>query len=133
MANVKPDFNKSIKELRKKYPSVRPDDETFTKYWKEFITDIPKRSNFKRSHLFNLEILCGLYSELEKLSKQIEEEGQTYICGTKYGEQIKPHPAVSQRDKAMSEIRHFTKLFDAMPKKDTPNPAPVDPEKEDWA
>lgn len=127
-----PDINKSVKELRKKYPSPRLHDESFTKYWKEFIVDIPRRANFKRNHLFNLEILCGLHAENEALDEQISREGSTYICGTKYGEQIKAHPAVSQRDKILVSIANYTKLLDVKPIKDKPNPAPVDPDAGKW-
>jgi len=81
----------------------------FRKRWKEFIEILATKSNFKTAYLNQLEILCDLYTEYEKLSKFVRTRGHTYEAHGRQGKQIKLYPEVELRKHVMVEIRSVTK------------------------
>lgn len=97
-------------------------DSVFVKYWDLFINDVTERDNFKLGHLEQLQILCNLYKEYHMLTEQINEEGFTYHTdpegNSRYGNQIKPNPACTLRDKTLMEIRQYSKLLGLVLEKD---------------
>lgn len=81
----------------------------FRKRWKEFIEILVAKPNFKMAYLNQLEILCDLYQDYERLSKFIRTRGHSYEANGRQGKQIKLYPEVELRKHVMVEIRNVTK------------------------
>lgn len=81
----------------------------FRKYWNYFIEDVSKRDNFCKSHLKQLEILCDLHVQYDEIATMLKKEGLTYETEGRNGFQIKPHPALTQYNKIIVEIRNYHK------------------------
>lgn len=86
-------------------------DRTFVKKWKSLIGTIASRDNFKKAHLFQLEVLCDLFSEYEALSKWIRKRGYTYSSLGRQGKQIKTYPEVSERNRVKEQIARYMKML----------------------
>lgn len=80
----------------------------FAKMWNRLVKIITERENFLEHHLSQLEILCGLYQEMEKLEKFIDLEGHTYTSEGRNGTQIKAYPEVGQLNRVRAEIRNYS-------------------------
>ncbi len=102
----------------KKYKTPQPKNKEFTKYWNLFIDDVTSRANFREGHLEQLAILCQLYDQFYKNTKQLIEEGYSFESAGRNGAQHKPHPVCAIRDKALAEIRQFSKLLGLVLEKD---------------
>lgn len=103
----------------KKYPSPRPQNTIFTSRWNLFIEDVVDRPNFKRGHLYQLELLCNLYVELHAMEELIAEFGYTYEIVGRNGAQVKPRPEVTQKNRVLSEIRSYSKMLGLLLVKDS--------------
>ena len=98
-------------KTNKKYSPPR-NGKTFALMWNRLIDEITSRDNFKPGHLYQLEILCDLYQEYDRLRDIIEEFGYTYENdGGRNGAQIKVTPEVGQFNRIRSEIREYSKLL----------------------
>ena len=131
-----PDFLENEKEFLdfkglSIFPSPKPLNKIFTEKWDEYIVDVVKRDNFKKGHLFQLSILCDLYSEHDHLLKEIKKHGYFYEMIGKHGLQIRPRPEVSQLNKTRSEIRSYSKTLGLLLMKDRET-IPQGEEKEQW-
>ena len=102
-----------------KFPSPRPDRQSFTKYWESFLPDIQDRENLKPSHLQQLRVLCDLSVEYDQLQEIIDIEGRTYESIGRNGNQIKLRPEIQQLNKVISEIRSYSKMLGLVLYKDT--------------
>lgn len=96
---------------RKKFPSPKPWNKTFSKYWNDYIVDISKRENFKRGHLSQLEILCDLHQEYEEISKLVSKIGYSYKSIGRNGTQFKVRPEVQQLNRLRADIRNYSKTL----------------------
>ena len=101
----------------KKYTAPRTDP-VFVKYWDLFISDVTERENFKEGHLQQLSILCDLYQDYNTFTEYLRTKGYTYESDGRYGEAHKPYPEVAMREKALSEIRQYTKILGIALKED---------------
>lgn len=113
-----------------RFPSPKPRDPVFTEKWDEYVLDVVKRENFKKGHLYQLTILCDLYSEHDHLLKEIKRHGYFYEMIGKHGLQIRPRPEVSQLNKTRSEIRSYSKTLGLLLMKDRETAPPE--EQEEW-
>lgn len=109
----------SDKKTAKKVKNPFPKDKPFSAYWKKLAPNIETRENFSEMHLKNLEILCRLYVEYDALTCVIQEEGFVYVSFGRNGEQIKPRPEVTMREKIYAEIRQYSRLLGIVLAKDT--------------
>lgn len=83
----------------------------FEKQWKKLIKIISSRSDFHDNLLDQLEILCDLYQEYHELSLDIKENGYSIVTEGRYGTQVKKRIEVEQKNKALSEIRMYSKML----------------------
>ena len=111
-------------------PFLKKDAPVFFKYWKMFVKDIAKRINFQEGMLKNLEILCSLYQEYEELQAMIKEDGYTVKNTGRYGDQLKTHPAITQRNKVLSEIRQYSSALNLLPSSEKAKP---EGKKDEWS
>ena len=125
-----------LTNLLKQYkPPVK--GSVFKRYWMEFLPGLVDRDNFSTAHLKNLEILCNLYIEYDRMTLYLddyyEREGSySHISHGRYGEQIKTVPEFTERKSILGEIRQYTKLLGIIPQKDN-TPGGDDPEAETWS
>lgn len=101
------------------YQSPRKSNKKFTEHWNQLIEDIAERENFKRGHLYQLEVLCTLYVDLEKLDLFLDKKGMTYESSTANSYQLKPYPELIQKNRVLSEIRSYSKMLGLLLVKDT--------------
>lgn len=94
-----------------KKPKAPCQGAVFKKYWTLFIDSVINRENYQKHHLQQLIILCQLYEDYHDLTKLIREEGRTFESSGRYGTQIRTRPEVTQRDKILGEIRHYSKIL----------------------
>ena len=110
------------KRLRGKPYQAPRGGEKFKKYWDRMLPKIAFRKNFHESHLFNLEILCTLYTEYEVISDLFDLQGIDAMVTTTEGGRNGPQEKVSvlamRRDKVMAEIRNYSKLLGLILAKD---------------
>lgn len=112
-------FEKKTSKATKKYPppSTHP---TYAARWNEFISDVTERTNFKPGHLAQLDILCRMYVEHDKLTEIVRVEGYVYWSeGGRNGPQLKARPEVPQLNRTRSEIRAYSKTLGLLLVKDT--------------
>lgn len=86
-------------------------DKDFKKYWNIFFPKLEKRNNFHTIHIKNLEILCQLYVDYDKMSDTLSQRGFSYMASGRYGEQQKTMPEALERDKVLSQILKFSKML----------------------
>ena len=111
----------SKKITQSKYKSKLKIIETkcdFEYYYKKFLPSILERENYSDHHLKNLEILCSLYVDYDKLTEEISNIGYSYEAEGRYGTQRKTIPEVTERNNIISQIYKFSKLLDIVPDKD---------------
>jgi phage terminase small subunit len=101
-----------------KFPSPKKHNKVFSARWKEYIGDVVKRENFKRGHLAQLEILCDLYVEYEKLTEDVKKFGYTYKSVGRNGTQYKLRPEIGQLNRTRAEIRSYSKTLGLLLVKD---------------
>ena len=94
-------------EAKRKYPSPSKDP-SFKNRWDRFIGDVYNQQNFSESILFQLEVLCDLYVELNALNEIIKEKGYTYVSHTSQGTSERIRHEVGARAKVLVEVRHLT-------------------------
>ena len=107
----------------------------FKKYWVEFVQVVTERDNFNDTHLKNLEVLCNLYVEYDRMTTFLndfhEREGTySYIAEGRHGTQIKTHPEFTERQKLLSEIRQYSRLLGIILNKD--NSTKEEPGEDPW-
>lgn len=112
----------------KKYLSPVKSKE-FKVYWNKLVESITERGNFREGHLKNMEILCTLYVEYDKLTDVISRLGYTYEAHGRYGTQIKTRPEVQERIKILAEIRQYSRLMGVVLGKDE---GPADAGDKEW-
>ena len=96
-----------------KLPSSPKDKEkVFKRNWKKLIEKVTSRENYHDGHLSQLEILCDLLQEYHDLSETIKKEGFTFESSGRYGTQKRIHPAVTQKNKVVSEVRQYAKILE---------------------
>ena len=86
-------------------------DKEFKKYWNMFLPKLMKRNNFHQVYSKNLEILCQLYVEYDKLTQVLKEQGFSYVADGRYGTQIKTRPEALEKDKICSQILKYSKIL----------------------
>ncbi len=101
-----------------KFPSPKPLNGAYTKYWEMFIADISDRENLKLSHLTQLKILCSLCVEYDELEEIIELEGRTFTSEGRNGRQVKARPELALLKSCIAEIRSYSKMLDLVLVKD---------------
>lgn len=115
-----------------KKPQSPKQDPIFKKYWDIFLPEVMSRDNFKPVHLYQLEILCDLHVEYNKLQSIIDVAGYTYWTeGGRNGPQQKVSPEVTQLNKCRGEIRNYCRMLGIALVKDTGSSATED-EKNEW-
>ncbi len=102
-----------------KYPSPKPGNTLFTKYWDSYLPDLMDRENFKTSHLIQLKILCSLCAEYDELDNFIELYGRTYDSVGRNGLQIKARAEVALMKTCIAEIRNYSKMLGLVLVRDT--------------
>ena len=91
----------------------------FRKYWDLFLPKVIERENFHESHLRQLEILCNLYLDYNKLKIFIDENGYSFITVGRYGETSREHVEAKMMTKVLAEIRAYSKLLGLVLAKDS--------------
>ena len=109
--------------LSRKYKAPKAASKEFRSYWNTFIVTIASRDNFAKHHMKNLEILCNMYVEYDRMTEIIKEEGFSYISEGRNGIQKKLNPEYIERNKLLAEIRQFSRLLDIVPTKDQAMPS----------
>lgn len=110
-----------------KYPSPRPSDPVYTKYWGIFVAEVACKAKFQRSHLFMLETLCEMYSEKLKVEEMLDVIGYTYDGGEgRGGLSIKTRPEVAVLFRLRGDILAHHKVL-GLSNKD-PKGAILDPD-----
>lgn len=94
------------------------DDPIYVSRWNQFIGDVVKRDNFKKGHLYQLDVLCSLYVEYDQVFKYIQEHGHSYQTITRNGLQYKLFPEAVQLNRIRSEIRSYSKTLGLLLTKD---------------
>lgn len=94
--------------MLKKYPSPVKTVK-FKKYWEKYLPIIANKKGFDKSVLKNIEILCRLYMLFDDLTEYIDSNPLLEENETRYGRQIKPNPALNERAKVITEVRHLSK------------------------
>lgn len=122
---------------RHPYPPPQ-EDPTFVKMWKTLVDEVSIRKNFKTGHLAQLEILCELYVEKERLQEIINVSSYTYDSevGRGGGTITRTRPEVDQLNRTRSEIRNYSKMLGLLLVKDTDfsnKPGGGNGEKDDWS
>jgi hypothetical protein len=84
---------------------------TFQDYYEIFYPDVSARENFKEGHKIQLEVLCRLYVDLQRLTDFIDKSGYTYVSEGRNGIQEKVRPEVAQRNAVLSEIRNYSRML----------------------
>jgi phage terminase small subunit len=108
-----------VQKVDKRFRSPRSDAD-FSKVWNKLIHEITTRENFKPGHLHQLEVLCDLYVEYDRLRLDVKRLGYTYETGEgRNGVQIKIRPEVTQINRCRSEIRSYSKTLGLLLVKDT--------------
>jgi hypothetical protein len=102
-------------------PQPPKDHPTFKRMWKILIDDVIKRPNYKKGHLYQLEILCDLYVDLEKLNEIIDVLGYSYESEVARGGGTisRLRPEVQQRNKVLAEIRSYSRILGLLLQKDS--------------
>jgi phage terminase small subunit len=93
--------------------------EAFLYYWNMFIGDVADRDNLKKSHLYQLRVLCDLCVEYDELKEVIALSGRTYESHGRNGTQIKLNPEVTHMKSIVTEIRNYSRMLGIMLVKDT--------------
>lgn len=109
---------KHLRQPFKLRPPVNSSKE-FLVYWNMFVDDIKDRENLRPSHLHQLKILCDLCVEYDYLKDAIDMHGRVYYSIGRNGEQQKTTEYVKQMDKALTEIRSYSKMLGLVLVKDT--------------
>lgn len=98
-------------------PKTHPE---FVRKWDSLLPEIMGRDNFKRGHIYQLEILCDLYVEYAELMNILEVVGQTFVTTDgRNGTQLKQRPEVNQLNRVRSEIRNYSKHLGLLLVKDS--------------
>lgn len=103
----------------------------FRKVWASGIKNLTSRENFDPSHLELFETYCSLIVSRRILDKFIADNGQTYRVHTLTGEIRRTFPEVVERNKVISQILHYARTLDLLPKKDKLKAVPKSQET-DW-
>lgn len=85
--------------------------EEFLVYWNMFIDEVTDRPLFRKSHLYQLRILCDLCVEYEYLKTLIETEGRFYMSFGRNGEQQKTTESVRQMKDVVTQISVYSKML----------------------
>ena len=117
MSKIK-DLQDLIKE-KSQFKSPKT-NKAFKRRWDTLIGEVTGRENFKPGHLYQLEVLCDLYVEYDRLVEYLDENGYSYSqVGGRYGDQEKRRPEVDQLAKCRAEIRNYCRMLGLLLYKDT--------------
>ena len=119
---MKPTFDDKVpfeasKHAHLKYPPPK-NNPVFIRKWRELVSAIVERDNFKSAHLFQLEVLCDLFVDYESLSEFIRVHGHTYESVGRNGRLVKNYPQVIQLNRVLAEIRNYSRVLNIMLSKD---------------
>jgi phage terminase small subunit len=112
----------------KKFHAPKKDEE-FIYYWDKLLPQVVKRENFHESHLEQLEILCDLYLDYNRLTEFVKINGFSFMTSGRYGDTSREHVEVKVRQKTVSEIRAYSKLLGLTLSKDD---AATDEVEDEW-
>lgn len=98
------------RDILTRYPPPRKNPE-FRKRWGRLIVSVATRENFRKGHLYQLEVLCDLYVEYHNLAKFIRTNGYTYSTDGRNGVMTKTHPEVQLLSAVRSDIRNYSKML----------------------
>ena len=115
-----------------KFPSPKPEKESFCRYWNQILPDIQDRENLKPSHLIQLSVLCDLMVEYDELVEIISIEGRTYWSTGRNGDQLKLRPEVQQVNRVLSEVRNYSKILGLLLFKDTKTTLETEEDEDDF-
>ena len=119
------------KKLLKQYPAPS-DNAEFIRMWAILLPEIASRENFKTVHLYQLEVLCGMYVEYKTLSDILAITGHTTGTGPGiYSGNAKIRPECNQLNKVRAEIANYTKMLGLILYKDKKTTS-LDDEKKEW-
>lgn len=85
------------------------DTAVFRKYWYDLVSDIVGHPNFKNAHLIQLEQLCNMHEDIEKLQEFVRRKGYTYISVSKFSKSLQAYPEVQLLMKMRTELRNMYK------------------------
>jgi hypothetical protein len=114
-----------------KYPCPSPDNPEFLKMWGILLPEVCERGNFKKVHLYQLELLCDLYCEYKRLTTVLEISGMTYSTSGRAGDLEKPRPELLQLNKVRADIAVYSKMLGILLNKDTGTSTDAE-EKQQW-
>lgn len=98
-------------DLRRRYPAPK-EGKTFQKKWNIYLPIIAERPEFNEAHLDQLEILCSLFEERDKLEAVLEITGPTYFAVTRAGAGVmKNVPEVNQLQLCVRQISVYIRML----------------------
>lgn len=97
-------------------------DRAFAQKWKSLVGTIARRDNFKKAHLFQLEVLCDLFAEYDTLSRWVRKRGYTYTSLGRQGKQIKTYPEVAERNRVKDQIAKYMRMLGLASNKEIHDP-----------
>lgn len=107
------------------------DGKVFVEKWEQLIGNIITRDNFNLGHLYQLEILCGLYEELDTLNATLAVTGHTYESVVKGVTHHKAYPQVGQLNVCRNQIAAYTRMLGLTIAKNL-HSSTVEEEKDEW-
>ena len=125
-----------LKDLRKKFPPPVIGKE-FSNYWFKYVRACADHPAFGIHQLKNIEILCCLYLEYDRMSVELDnyynDKGRySVVSHGRYGEQHRSHPIIGERKGVLGEIRQFTKMMAIELKPLKVEEPEIEPEENEW-
>lgn len=121
-------------DFAKRYPPWK-DAKIYVLRWNDYINEVAGRSSFRSGDLAQLDILCSLYVEADRLERYLNETGYMYSSeGKRNGFQLKPNPTASLLYRTRSDIKMYLKILGLIPnidEEETGSQRPVPPSIED--
>jgi len=114
--------------MEKKFSAPKKEKD-FKKYWNIFLPQVVERDNFHIGHLQQLEILCDLYVDYNKLTKFVKINGYSFETEGRYGTTSRPHTEVQVRQKVVGELRAYSKMLGLLLNKGLP----TEEETDEWS
>lgn len=82
--------------------------------WELLLPQITYRDNFNEGHLAQLEELCCMYEEADRLKDTIELIGTSYIVEIRGVQTMKPVPEAPQLVACRAQIAIYTRMLGLM-------------------
>jgi len=115
-----------------KFNNPKPDNALFTFYWDLMVDDITSRKNVSSSHLLQFKVLCDAYCQYDDLQDKVKEEGYVLTRFTDKGETISTNPHLNQLNRAISQIKEYSKMLGLILVKDDSAPSDDENDEDDW-